>query len=749
MDPQGGEFSLPRKRQIIRFVPNFSVFVLPPDTVCLYSEDRKFFLHGEIYCALASLIGAGKRRPDIVRALRRAFPAAKIDGAIARLFARHFVVSTGDADGLPAAYWASLGLMPDTAAANLAKVRVQIRSLAGVDHAALRAALQELGVHLVSGPADFVVVLVNDYLDPRLAELNAQQLTRRQDWMLVQPSGIFPLAGPIFGRGKSACWECLAHRMRRNRQVRAFLDSHRGRCVAASPLAAKPLGPSAIGLAALEIAKAIATDFRTGLHEHLVSLDLLGSTVVRHYVPVRPQCRACGREELREPDRAPVPIRLRAGGKFVATSGGYRAITPSATVARFRKHVSPLTGIVSHLERINSELPLNASYLAKHHFAPFPQTVAALKAGLSGDSYGKGSTAEQGEASALMEAIERYSGIFQGDEIRVRRRFADFALGDAIPPNDFLLFSDAQCGSSETKSQEARAGVPWPFDRAVEIDWSPLWSLRDDRFKYLPTGLLYYFDDGAGDGRTHADSNGCAAGNTLEEAIVQGFLELVERDAYAIWWYNRLKRAEVDLDRIGDPYITDLRSQLASMGRRLWALDVTSDLGVPAIVAVSHWTEGNRECLETGAGAHFDFRIAVLRAITELNQGVAIAGMDESRPGYAAPGHAAPLPLREHRYLLPDSTAPRPRPIRFTAALDRREQVLTCVKLAKQHGFDFLVLDQTRPDIEVPVARVVVPGLRHFYRRFAPGRLYDVPVKLGLRQRPSREGALNPLHPPI
>ena len=43
-----------------------------------------------------------------------------------------------------------------------------------------------------------------------------------------------------------------------------------------------------------------------------------------------------------------------------------------------------------------------------------------------------------------MEAIERYSGIFQGDEIRTKRRFTDFPSGDAIPPNDVLLFSDAQ-----------------------------------------------------------------------------------------------------------------------------------------------------------------------------------------------------------------------------------------------------------------------------------------------------------------
>ena len=38
------------------------------------------------------------------------------------------------------------------------------------------------------------------------------------------------------------------------------------------------------------------------------------------------------------------------------------------------------------------------------------------------------------------------------------------------------------------------------------------------------------------------------------------------------------------------------------------------------------------------------------------------------------------------------------------------------------HGLEVLVLDQTRPDVGLPVVRVVVPGLRHFWARFGPGR---------------------------
>jgi ribosomal protein S12 methylthiotransferase accessory factor len=54
------------------------------------------------------------------------------------------------------------------------------------------------------------------------------------------------------------------------------------------------------------------------------------------------------------------------------------------------------------------------------------------------------------------------------------------------------------------------------------------------------------------------------------------------------------------------------------------------------------------------------------------------------------------------------------------------------------------VLDQTRPDLGVPVVKVIVPGLRHFWARFGPGRLYDVPVELGWLDAPTAEADLNP-----
>jgi ribosomal protein S12 methylthiotransferase accessory factor len=328
------------------------------------------------------------------------------------------------------------------------------------------------------------------------------------------------------------------------------------------------------------------------------------------------------------------------------------------------------------------------------------------------------------------------------------RRITDFAPGEAIAPNDILNFSEAQYrtrGEPIHDAEDSRQ-IPELFDPSAKIEWSPVWSLRDNRFKYIPTSLLYFFYRGPA--AILADSNGCAAGNTREEAIVQGFLELVERDAYAIWWYNRSQRTEVDLDEFDDSYVRDLKSQLADTGRKLWVLDVTSDLGVPCYVAILHWMQNGQENIEFGSGAHFDRRIALLRTLTELNQFLSIGMMDGGTGEKPSLDGTTPLHLANYPFLTPGDHPPIASDVGQEFPLhNTREQVDACVEIARRAGLDFLVLDQTRPDVEVPVVRVIVPGLRHFYRRFGPGRLYDIPVKLGLRDAPMPEAELTPFPP--
>jgi ribosomal protein S12 methylthiotransferase accessory factor len=58
---------------------------------------------------------------------------------------------------------------------------------------------------------------------------------------------------------------------------------------------------------------------------------------------------------------------------------------------------------------------------------------------------------------------------------------------------------------------------------------------------------------------------------------------------------------------------------------------------------------------------------------------------------------------------------------------------------------ELLVLDQTRPDVATPVVKVIVPGLRHVWARYAPGRLFDVPVALGRLLQSTPYEQLNPI----
>src|SRR6201986_4061843 len=150
-------------KNALQFAPNFTIYTMLPDVVCLYSEDRKFFLHGELYCALVSAIGKGGKSPqELARELAQNFPADKINEAIKRLIDRRYVVAAPGASlGAVDGYWASLGLPREIAEKYLASVRVRVQSIDVQGAAKLSAALGGMGVPVVERSADLTVVLVH------------------------------------------------------------------------------------------------------------------------------------------------------------------------------------------------------------------------------------------------------------------------------------------------------------------------------------------------------------------------------------------------------------------------------------------------------------------------------------------------------------------------------------------------------------------------------------------------------------
>jgi thiazole/oxazole-forming peptide maturase SagD family component len=226
----------------------------------------------------------------------------------------------------------------------------------------------------------------------------------------------------------------------------------------------------------------------------------------------------------------------------------------------------------------------------------------------------------------------------------------------------------------------------------------------------------------------------------VEEAILQGLLELVERDAVAIWWFNRLQVPGVDVDSFQSEYATAWRRRRAAAGMHTWVLDLTHDLGVPVLAAIAESSGG---AVLYGFGAHTDPEIALTRALTEVNQSLPYlrrsrraAGPRTDLTGWLEHARVERLP-----WLRPADAPPRAHP--DAGSSDVAAQVRTLVRALAAHELEVLVVDQSRPDVPLNVVRTIVPGLRHFWRRLAPGRLYTVPVALGLRARALGESEFN------
>ena len=545
----------------------------------LVSESFNTLLRGRIHGDLLPLLDGNRTQGELVAALAGSYSAQEVRRALVSLADRGYVVSGEHAMRRgPAASLSSLGCSPRWAEERLRASRVAVTG----DDGHLAGQLRTLGVGVDAERPTLSVIVCQDYLDNRHDAVNRRCIAAGASWMLVRPKGMQPLFGPVFRPAeRGPCWSCLAYRQRGHQEVHNFLRNLAGDDAAFAPFAAEPAVLDAVyGIVAAEIAKWLVLGDMASIHERAISLDLGRLAAGHHPVMRRPQCFACGDESLHRPDRTPVPVRLRPSPNGVRNSGGLRSVTPEETLSRYRHLVSPVSGVVTWLKRTTDEAD---AWLHVHwagsNVALRGRKLSSLRRSLRSKSAGKGSTPRQSEASALCEAIERYSGAYHGDEIRRRRRFADFVRAgkeEAIHPNDVQLFSAWQLENAEQVNARGHPYnvVPAPLDPGAEIDWSPVWSLTQGRHRYLPTSMLYGMTaEQRGRCEFAADSNGCAAGNTLEEAILQGFLELVERDAFALWWYNRLRVPGVDLDSFDDDYLAATFDQYRRFHREAWVLE--------------------------------------------------------------------------------------------------------------------------------------------------------------------------------
>lgn len=738
-----------------KFKSCFQIEILESQ-VFLLSEKDYFVLTGHLYELLAPLIDGQHTVDDIIEQCKGKASAAELYYALMLMEQKGYIVESTD-ELLPEieAFWQRLDVDIREVFSRLKNIQVSVETFGNIPNQREFISTLELLNIKIGDEGDLAVILTDDYLQEGLAAFNQEALQLQRPWMLVKPVGTTLWIGPIFSPGKTGCWECLAQRLRTNRPVETYIQKQKGiSTLFPTSFAVLPsTWQIGLNLAATEIVKWIVQGENKQIEGIVVTFDTNLLKTENHILVQRPQCPCCGK--LENYLKKFLPIILESRNKTFTTDGGHRCHSPEETITNYEHHISPITGVVHSLKQ--KEITKNAaihSYYAGHNFAMMFDSLYFLRQTVRGRSGGKGKTDVQARASALCEALERYSGIFQGDEIRHKNTYKNMG-NQAIHPNDCLNFSEEQYKTRREWNAKAERNqqVPEPFDEEREIEWTPVWSLSHQDFKYLPTAYCYYGYPRENNPDCWANSNGAAAGNTIEEAIVQGFMELAERDSVALWWYNRVQRPAVDLDSFDEPYFKTIKDYYRTIHREIWALDLTTDLNIPTFVAISRQTDKEIEDIVFGFGAHFDPKIALLRAITETNQvlpavlTVAPDGSTQYRLDDQVAVEWWKTATSENQpYLVPDASV-KPKVYSDYPQLgsdDLRDDVMACVKIAEKQGMEVLVLDQTRPDIGLNVVKVIVPGMRHFWKRLAPGRLYDVPVELGWLPESLKESQLNP-----
>ncbi|MGV9272042.1 TOMM precursor leader peptide-binding protein [Streptomyces griseosporeus] len=733
--------------------------VVPGEAAYLMSRRGVTALHGTHAEALVPLLD-GTRSLDAV--LREAAPVL---GSAEALLSVNDLLAAGllrvrpdsGPDRAAEAYWDLAGLDGGTTAARLRYAAVWIEALTDVDTDAIAAACRASGLGVADHPeqADFSLVLCDDYLSPGLRDVDAAHRERGRPWLIAKACGADPWVGPVFRPQGGPCWTCLATRLAGHRRAewpvrRALGLDGPPRRPDASLAAGRTIAQH---IAVLEAAKWLA-GIRYDAQEVLHTFDTLQLTSRSHQVSRLPQCAVCGDPELvARGVRAPFVPESRPKVTLVSGGGGHRALAPEQMLQRYGGLVDPVTGIIKEIARAPRTPAGLHAYVSGHNLAMGPPSLAELRAGLRALSGGKGLTETEARVSALCEAVERYSGTRHGDEAVVRDSYRGLG-GNAVHPNACQLYHERQFRERELWNGGGSPfrHVPERFDEDRPTEWTPVWSLTSGSQRMLPTSMLYFTQGGPAADGLHADSNGNAAGSSREDALVQGFLELVERDAVALWWYNRTVQPGVDVDAFREPYADQVREACARLGREMWVLDLTSDFGVPVLAALSRRTDKPAEDVIFGFGAHFDPRLALRRALSELGQ--LLPAVCEARgdgTGYAVDDPDA-LEWWRHAtvagrpYLAPGAGVPARTPASWSYCprADLLDDVAAVTELVRRRGMELLVLDQTRPDLELPVVKVIVPGMRHFWSRLAPGRLYDVPVALGRVAGPTSYEELNP-----
>ena len=429
-------------------------------------------------------------------------------------------------------------------------------------------------------------------------------------------------------------------------------------------------------------------------------------------------------------------------------------------VRRLRTLVSPYTGLVGAIGELAAATDDARLLRVGCRVADLAQLTGVAADYRPG---GAGTKRDDAVAAALGEAAERYSACYVPED-GVRLATADELGPAAVRPERFALFAE---------EQYAAPGFPFrPFTGTSRVRWTRGFSLPEREDAWLPVQLVYLAwrppSESGEQPIGYSTSNGTACGCTLEEALVRGFLEVLERDAFMVTWYSRLSLPLLDwrghrgLSAHADRYFRPT-------GLPYSAVDLSCFFAVPTVLGIVRDELGRGAALGVGAAAAPTVEEAWGRALAEAFavHGWVRALAGEHRAGATRAAEVTTFddhvafygdPARAELTRFLDGAEER-RDVREVDALPTgcpSDLLRTLGEKLAACGSSAYGVDVTAPDIRAAglrVAKVVAPELAAldvaYEGRFLGGRrLTHAAYELGLRSAPLRLSELNPLpHP--
>jgi len=364
-------------------------------------------------------------------------------------------------------------------------------------------------------------------------------------------------------------------------------------------------------------------------------------------------------------------------------------------------------------------------------FAFFGAEVHAMDFGVIGyeaaaSLSGKGMSASEAFAGCVGEGIEHLSRLEWGSE----------RLSQGT-------FRNADHGLDAKSTREiARLSGYDPDRETPELDWMQGLRLSDGKPILLPASLcIQRPDHPQAVAIPSAVSTGCAAAPTLEAATLAALFELIERDAVALWWMGGQRGRALGLETLARTQATELVHYLreGNNSRITWLLNLTSDAEIPCFAALSASAEGRG--FACGTAARLDVKEAIKAALLELCQGELghhlVAAKRKVR-GDSALNEADRRKL-DRAYNLDVRScdllhaAGFPEDVPATTPSEAADGIQKIIEYLQRIQVEPLLVDLTRPELHVPAARVVAPGLQPFPSSLTTDRLMRAIANPGSR----------------